>query len=58
MKLSSMERYQCQICAYIYDPAEGDPSSGIKPGTPFKDLPDDYVCPLCSAGKEEFFPCD
>jgi rubredoxin len=53
-----MERYQCQICAYIYDPSEGDPSSGIKPGTPFKDLPDDYVCPLCSAGKEEFFPCD
>jgi rubredoxin len=50
-----MERYQCQICGYIYDPAEGEPSNGIEPGTPFSDLPDDYVCPLCSAGKDEFF---
>ena len=53
-----MERYQCQICGYIYDPAEGDPSNGIEPGTSFSDFPEDYVCPLCSAGKDEFFSCD
>jgi rubredoxin len=50
-----MERYQCQICGYIYDPAVGEPSNGIEPGTSFNDLPEDYVCPLCYAGKEEFF---
>ncbi len=50
-----MEKYKCDICGYIYDPAEGDPEGGIEPGTSFNDLPDDYVCPVCAAGKEEFF---
>lgn len=50
-----MERYKCAICGYIFDPAEGDPAGGIEPGTPFSDLPDDYLCPVCSAGKDEFF---
>ncbi|MCU0472205.1 MAG: rubredoxin [Bacteroidales bacterium] len=50
-----MESYKCVICGYIYDPAEGDPASGIEPGTLFSDLPADYVCPICGAGKEEFF---
>jgi rubredoxin len=53
-----MTRYKCVVCGYIYDPAEGDPISGIDPGTPFEDLPDDYLCPVCSAGKEEFEPVE
>lgn len=50
-----MEKYKCAVCGYIYDPAEGDPVGGIAPGTPFNELPDDYLCPVCSAGKDEFF---
>lgn len=53
-----MERYKCVICGYIYDPAEGDAESGIEPGILFSDLPDDYLCPVCSAGKDEFFVFD
>jgi len=49
-----MEKYKCVVCGYIYDPQEGDPVSGIAPGTPFADLPADYLCPVCGAGKEEF----
>lgn len=49
-----MEKYRCVICDYIYDPAEGDPGSGVDPGTSFDDLPADWVCPLCGAGKEDF----
>jgi len=46
--------YECSICGYQYDPAVGDPDNGIKPGTPFAELPDDWVCPLCKASKELF----
>jgi len=53
-----MEKYQCRVCGYIYDPAEGDPQAGIEPGTPFSDLPDDWVCPLCYVDKDEFFVID
>ena len=49
-----MEKYKCTICGYIYDPEEGDPSSGIDPGVAFKDLPEDYICPVCGAEKEDF----
>ena len=49
-----MSKYQCTICGYIYDPEKGDPESGINPGTAFEDLPDDWVCPICGAGKDEF----
>jgi rubredoxin len=49
-----MKKFKCTICGYIYDPDEGDPSSGIEPGLAFEDLPDDYTCPVCGAGKEEF----
>jgi rubredoxin len=49
-----MARYQCLVCAYVYDPETGDPDSGVEPGTPFLRLPDDWVCPLCGAGKDEF----
>jgi rubredoxin len=49
-----MEKYRCVICGYLYDPEEGDPQGGIDPGVPFNDLPFDYICPVCGAGKEEF----
>ena len=49
-----MKKYECSVCGYIYDPAEGDPDSGIAPGTAFEDLPDDWVCPICGASKEDF----
>jgi rubredoxin len=48
-----MKKYVCTACAYIYDPAKGDPDSGIKTGTPFEELPDDWVCP-CGAPKSMF----
>lgn len=53
-----MEKYKCLLCGYIYDPAEGDPESGITPGTPFSELPESYLCPVCGAGKEEFLAED
>src|SRR5690606_6745469 len=46
--------FTCTVCGFQYDPEEGDPTAGIPPGTPFKDLPDDYKCPICNAGKEYF----
>lgn len=44
----------CTICGFQYDPEEGDPTLGIPPGTPFEDLPEDYKCPICNAGKDYF----
>ncbi len=49
-----MDKYECQVCGYIYDPAEGDPDNGVKAGTAFKDLPADWECPLCGASKDDF----
>jgi rubredoxin len=49
-----MEKWQCIICGYIYDPAIGDPDNGINPGTPFEELPDDWLCPECGAEKDQF----
>ena len=49
-----MAKYECKVCGYIYDPELGDPDGGIKPGTPFEELPDDWVCPVCGAAKSEF----
>lgn len=46
--------HSCNICGYQYDPEEGDPANGIAPGTAFEDLPEDYACPLCTAGKDFF----
>ena len=51
-----MKKYICTVCEYIYDPAQGDPDSGIEPGTAFEDIPDDWTCPLCGVGKEDFEP--
>jgi len=49
-----MEKYVCEVCGYVYDPEKGDPENGIEAGTPFEKLPDDWVCPVCGAGKEQF----
>lgn len=49
-----MEKWECLVCGYIYDPAVGDPDHDIPPGTPFEDLPDDWVCPDCGAEKDMF----
>jgi flavin reductase (DIM6/NTAB) family NADH-FMN oxidoreductase RutF/rubredoxin len=53
-----MARYKCTVCGYIYDPEQGDPDGGIKPGTPFEDIPDDWVCPVCGASKDQFEETD
>ena len=57
VEMSNMQRMECP-CGYIYDPAEGDIEHGIEPGTPFEELPDDWVCPKCGAEKENFYPAD
>ena len=49
-----MEKYVCNVCGYVDDPEVGDPDNGIEPGTPWEEVADDYVCPLCGVGKEEF----
>jgi rubredoxin/flavin reductase (DIM6/NTAB) family NADH-FMN oxidoreductase RutF len=49
-----MDKYECSVCGYIYDPALGDPDGGIKPGTAFEDIPDGWVCPVCGASKDQF----
>lgn len=49
-----MKKYTCVACGYVYDPAVGDPDSGIAPGTAFEDIPEDWVCPLCGVGKDQF----
>ena len=51
-----MKKYVCSVCGYIYDPAEGDSEGDIPAGTAFEDLPDDWTCPVCGAGKDEFAP--
>ncbi len=49
-----MKKFECSVCGYIYDPEVGDPESGISPGTPFEDLPEDWTCPVCGADKSMF----
>ena len=49
-----MDKYECIACGYIYDPEVGDPTAGIEPGTSFEDLPEDWVCPDCGVGKDQF----
>ena len=53
-----MDKYICTICGYVYDPKDGDPETDIPPGTPFEELPTDWVCPICGAGKEDFKKVD
>ena len=49
-----MGRFECTMCEYTYDPAKGDPNRGIPPGTAFDDLPHNWTCPKCNAGKNMF----
>lgn len=49
-----MRKFECTACGYIYDEELGDPDNGLAPGTKWEDLPDDWVCPLCGVGKEDF----
>ena len=49
-----MKKYICDICGYVYDPEIGDVDGGIKLGTTFEDIPDDWVCPVCGVGKDQF----
>lgn len=49
-----MQKYVCTVCQYVYDPANGDPDNGVAAGTSFEYLPEDWVCPLCSVGKDFF----
>jgi rubredoxin len=49
-----MSKWRCVPCGYIYDPAVGDPDGGVAAGTAFEDIPDDWVCPECGVGKEDF----
>lgn len=52
--VTTMAKYKCSVCGYIYDPALGDPDGGIKPGTSFESLPDNWICPVCGAAKSDF----
>ncbi|HOP17031.1 MAG TPA: FAD-dependent oxidoreductase [Gammaproteobacteria bacterium] len=54
----SLQGYICNVCGWVYDPEQGDPDGGIAPGTAWADIPDDWVCPVCGAGKEDFAPLD
>jgi rubredoxin len=53
-----MQKYQCKVCGYVYDPEEGDPDNGVPPGTAFEDVPDNWYCPVCSVYKEDFDPVE
>jgi rubredoxin len=53
-KIEKMAKYRCTICGYIYDPAEGDSTQGVNPGTAFENLPDGWICPVCGAPKNDF----
>lgn len=51
-------KYVCNVCGWEYDEALGDADNGIAAGTKFEDLPEDFVCPLCGVGKEDFSPAE
>ena len=58
MDSENKDKYVCEACPYIYDPKKGDPEGGITPGTPFEDIPDDWVCPICLVDKTHFKKID
>jgi len=53
-----MQKFVCDLCGYVYDPAQGDSSGGVQPGTDFPGIPSDWVCPLCGAAKDQFSPVE
>lgn len=56
-EMFSMQKYECP-CGYVYDPELGDPDNGVAPGTAWEDVPEDWVCPTCGLGKDEFYAVD
>jgi rubredoxin len=58
MTTSTVQKWICESCGFIYDPDEGDPDGGIPPGTAFDDIPSDWFCPVCGARKADFSPYD
>ena len=54
MNIENKNKFLCEACPYIYDPEKGDPEGEISPGTPFKDIPDDWLCPICNLDKTHF----
>ena len=46
--------YVCNVCGYVYEEKEGDPDNGVAPGTSWENVPEDWLCPLCGVGKEDF----
>jgi len=57
-EILKMKKYRCIVCGFVYDPEEGDPDSGIMPGTPFEDIPDNWSCPVCGVAKADFVLID
>jgi len=53
-KRDDMDRWVCTICGYVYDPEIGDPDNGIAAGTTWEDVPEDWLCPICGASKDDF----
>ncbi|WP_019867267.1 rubredoxin [Methylovulum miyakonense] len=56
--MSEYKKYACEVCGHVYDEAEGDPDADIAPGTRWEDVPDDWRCPDCRVGKEDFVLMD
>ena len=54
MRRNEMEKFVCSVCGYVYDPEVGDPDNGVEPGTAWEDVPEDWLCPLCGVGKDDF----
>jgi rubredoxin len=50
----NLDKWECSLCGYVYDPEVGDPENGVKPGTPFEELPENWTCPICRASKDLF----
>lgn len=54
----TMKKYVCDVCGWVYNPAEGDPDNGVPPRTLFEAIPAEWVCPVCGVGKDSFSPVD
>lgn len=57
-KGQGMQKYICDICAWVYNPETGDPDNGVEPGTAWEDVPEEWLCPICGAPKENFSPIE
>ena len=55
---AATQKWMCESCGFIYDPAVGDEEAGVAPGTPFDDIPDAWFCPVCGARQRDFAPLE